>query len=151
MASGATLCCGAQASQCGGFSCCRAGALGARASVVVAHELSCSRHVGSSQTKARTRVPCIGRQILNHCATREVPSPFFLRQQNWRRLKTLVLYSSAVPTVANREGDRAACTEPSFPPPATSHRVREGNVGQWGENILKSKQIFTILFYYFLI
>ena len=29
------------------------------------------RHVGSSQTRARTRVPCIGRQILNHCATRE--------------------------------------------------------------------------------
>ena len=29
------------------------------------------RHVGSSQTRARIRVPCIGRQILNHCATRE--------------------------------------------------------------------------------
>ena len=26
-----------------------------------------------SQTRARTRVPCIGRQILNHCATREAP------------------------------------------------------------------------------
>ena len=31
------------------------------------------RHVGSSQTRARTQVPCIGRQILNHCATREAP------------------------------------------------------------------------------
>ena len=31
------------------------------------------RHVGSSQTRARTRVPCIGRQTLNHCATREAP------------------------------------------------------------------------------
>ena len=29
--------------------------------------------MGSSQTRARTRVPCIGRQILNHCATREAP------------------------------------------------------------------------------
>ena len=29
-------------------------------------------HVGSSRTRAQTRVPCIGRQILNHCATREV-------------------------------------------------------------------------------
>ena len=29
------------------------------------------RHVGSSQTRARTRVPCISRQTLNHCATRE--------------------------------------------------------------------------------
>ena len=31
------------------------------------------RHVGSSQTRARTLVPCIGRRILNHCATREAP------------------------------------------------------------------------------
>ena len=31
------------------------------------------RHVGSSQTRARTRVPCIDRQILNHCTTREAP------------------------------------------------------------------------------
>ena len=34
------------------------------------------RHVGSSQTRAQTRVPCIGRQILNHCATREAPRLF---------------------------------------------------------------------------
>ena len=34
-------------------------------------------HVGSSQTRARTRVPCIGRQILNHCATREAPMLLF--------------------------------------------------------------------------
>ena len=37
---GATLRCGARASHCGGFSCCGARALGARASVVVAHGLS---------------------------------------------------------------------------------------------------------------
>ena len=30
------------------------------------------QHVGSSRTRARTHVSCIGRQILNHCATREV-------------------------------------------------------------------------------
>ena len=35
------------------------------------------RHVGSSQTRARTRVPCIGRQILNHCATREAQKDVF--------------------------------------------------------------------------
>ena len=29
------------------------------------------RHVGSSQTRARTRVPRISRQTPNHCATRE--------------------------------------------------------------------------------
>ena len=30
------------------------------------------RHVGYSQTRDRTHVPCIGRQIPNHCTTREV-------------------------------------------------------------------------------
>ncbi|XP_073666770.1 UDP-N-acetylglucosamine transferase subunit ALG14 isoform X2 [Tursiops truncatus] len=29
------------------------------------------RHVGSSRTGAQTRVPCIGRRTLSHCATRE--------------------------------------------------------------------------------
>ena len=43
------------------------------------------RHVGSSQTRARTRVPCIGRQILNHCATREAPWTLFFKcnNKNW--------------------------------------------------------------------
>ena len=36
------------------------------------------RHVGSSQTRARTRVPCIGRQTLNHCATREARKLFLI-------------------------------------------------------------------------
>ena len=36
---GATLCCGAWASHCSGFSCCRAQALGTQASVVVTHGL----------------------------------------------------------------------------------------------------------------
>ena len=35
------------------------------------------RHVGSSQTRARTRVPCISRQTLNHCASREAPAQCF--------------------------------------------------------------------------
>ena len=37
---GATLCCSERASHCGGFSCYGAQALGAQASVVVAHKLS---------------------------------------------------------------------------------------------------------------
>ena len=40
-------------------------------SVVVAHGPSCSAACGIFPARARTRVPCIGRQILNHCATRE--------------------------------------------------------------------------------
>ena len=33
-----------------------------------------------SQTRVRTRVPCIGRQILNHCATREAPPLVFVKE-----------------------------------------------------------------------
>ena len=32
-------------------------------------------HVGSSQTRNQTHVPCIGRWILNHSPTREIPIP----------------------------------------------------------------------------
>ena len=37
------------------------------------------RHAGSSQTRVRTHVPCIGRQTPNHCATREAPYVCFDR------------------------------------------------------------------------
>ena len=37
------------------------------------------RRVGSSQTRARTRVPCFGKRILNHCTTREVPQVIFVK------------------------------------------------------------------------
>ena len=93
---GATLRCDAQA-YCSGFSCCRAWALGAQASVVAAmwaqqlwlagsraqaHQLWCTglvvlRHVGSSRTRAQTLVPCIVRWILNHCTTREAQQRLF--------------------------------------------------------------------------
>ena len=51
------------------------------------------RHVGSSQTRARTRVPCIGRQILNHCATREAPLLRFLipSSQGWTKLSAFCI------------------------------------------------------------
>ena len=70
---GATLHCGARASHYRGLSCCGAQAPDAQAQQLWLTGLVPPRHVGSSQTRARTRVPCIGRQILNHCATREAP------------------------------------------------------------------------------
>ena len=42
--------------------------------------LAAPRHLGSSRTRARTRVSCTGRRILNHCATREVPGQSFLKK-----------------------------------------------------------------------
>ena len=72
------------------------GPLTVAASLVVEHRLqtrrlsNCGsrgpvapRHVGSSQTRARTRVPCIGRQTLNHCATREAPLLGFWLGLQW--------------------------------------------------------------------
>ena len=38
-------------------------------------------HVGSSRTRARACVPCIGRRILNHCTPREVPLVFILDER----------------------------------------------------------------------
>ena len=43
--------------------------------------------MGASGTRARTRVPCIGRQILNDCATREVWINIFKK----RRKKFILL------------------------------------------------------------
>ena len=40
------------------------------------------RHVGSSQTGSRTHVPFPGRWILNHCATREVPTKILVQVIN---------------------------------------------------------------------
>ena len=68
---GATLHRGAQAFHCRGLSCCRAQPPDAQAQQLWLTGLVAPRHVGSSQTRARTRVSCISRQILNHCATRE--------------------------------------------------------------------------------
>ena len=78
---GATLCYGAQTSDCNGFSCCAAPALDTQSSAVAAcRPSSCSlvapRHVESSWTNDRTHVHCIGRQILIHCTTKEDPSIF---------------------------------------------------------------------------
>ena len=68
---GATLHRGVRASHCHGLSCCGARAPDTQAQQLWLTGLVVPRHVGSSQTRARTRVPCIGRRILNHWATRE--------------------------------------------------------------------------------
>ena len=103
----AILSCGVQASHCSGFSC-RIGfsncgtwvqqlwLAGSRAQAQQLWRvgLVALQHVGSSWTRARTRVPCVGRQILNHCATKEVLVSFFkIRaivlsyRENSRRIK----------------------------------------------------------------
>ena len=70
-------CCGAQALHAQLSVAVAHGLWSAQASVVVACGLVNPRHVGSSQTRGRTHVPCIGRRILNHWTTREVPACMF--------------------------------------------------------------------------
>ena len=74
---GAILHRGAQASHYRGLSCCGAQAPDAQAQQLWLTGPVAPWHVGSSQTRVRTHVPCIGRQILNHCATREAPLLLF--------------------------------------------------------------------------
>ena len=76
---GATLHCVVWASHYRGLTCCGAQAPDAQAQQLWLTGLVAPWHVGSSQTRARTRVPCIGRQTLNHCATREALFVDFLR------------------------------------------------------------------------
>ena len=64
-----------------GLSCCGAQAPDAQAQQLWLTGPVAPRHVGSSQTRARTRVSCIGRQILNNCATREAPTLLILQKK----------------------------------------------------------------------
>ena len=79
---GATLHRSVRASHHHGFSCCGAQAPDAQAQQLWLTGPAALRHVGSSQTRARTRVPCIGRQTLNHCATREAHKTFLRSRTN---------------------------------------------------------------------
>ena len=64
---------GAQASHCGGFSCCRAQALGLMGFSSCGVGLVSLQHVESSWARIQTHVPSIGRRVLNHWTTRRVP------------------------------------------------------------------------------
>ena len=68
---------GARAPHHRGLSCCGAQAPDAQAQQLWLTGPAAPRHAGSSQTRARTRVPCISRQTLNHCATREALHVYF--------------------------------------------------------------------------
>ena len=100
---GATLHRGARASHRRGLSRCGAQAPDAQAQQLWLTGLAAPRHVGSSPTRARTRVPCTGRQTLNHCATREaldffiriliIPSTVFVWHFSFSRVLTLFIAS----------------------------------------------------------
>ena len=109
VASGATLRFGALASYHGGFSC-RTQALGAQASVIDVSGLSSCGfqgqllwHVGSSQTRDQTRVPCIARWILNHQPTREAPKMDFISSLILQKMEGQWLYFFSSKCFANTD------------------------------------------------
>ena len=53
-------------------------------SVVVAHRFNCPASCGNlnSQTRDQTHVPCIARQNLNHCSTRDIPRTIFMSRES---------------------------------------------------------------------
>ena len=113
---GATLHCGARASHCGGFSCCGAWALGTWAQQLWLTGLVAPRHVASSWTRARTHVPCIGRPILNHCATREVPK---------QQLLSLVLLPDELYVITNFSHSPPFLQSAIFPRVPQTHSLKE--------------------------
>ena len=65
-------------------------------------------HVRSSQTRAQTRVPFIGRQILNHCATREACICLFIffisisLGGGWKRILLWFMSQSVLPVFSSK-------------------------------------------------
>ena len=79
--------CGTRASHCCGLSRCGAQAPDAQAQRPWLTGPAAPQHVGSSRTGARTRVPCIGRRTLNHCATREALNSVFYMVNSKTQIK----------------------------------------------------------------
>ena len=91
-------------SRCAGFSSCGTRAqqlwlVGSRAQAQQLWRtgLVAPLHVGYSQTRDRTCVPCIGRWILNHCATREVPGTLFYTFQLKFFIQVISYYLAILP------------------------------------------------------
>ena len=87
--------CNVRVSHCGGYSCCRAWALGTWASVVAlcgpcrygAWALLLWGMWESSQTRDQTHLPCIRRWILNQWTISEVPEKYIWileKKQDWK-------------------------------------------------------------------
>ena len=97
-------------------------------------------HVGSSQTRARTRVPCIRRQTLNHCATREAPQSVFYLQVFFFKMKiffTQIPYACC--TKSNRSKVSLLSHSPVFPrpPKKTSTKFPSSLVMAMAQNLAK--------------
>ena len=124
--------CSVRASHCGCFSNCRAPALGgwgsviatrslqSTSSIVVVHNLVAVQHVGSSQTRDWTHVPCITRQILNHWASREALNHWTLSKAlpfiMWVGLKKQKTHLLWILQLIALDSDCKSARSPAFQP-----------------------------------
>ena len=98
------------------------------------------RHVGSSRARARTRVPCTGRRILNHCTTREVLLSFSFssysgksRRAAWCQPSAVALSQIASPPAQPfclyADGSKPPTSPPDSPPVSVPYfRLSAGHV-----------------------
>ncbi|XP_054934651.1 E3 ubiquitin-protein ligase DTX4 isoform X3 [Physeter macrocephalus] len=91
-----------RASLCCGLSRCGAQAPDAQAQRPWLTGPAAPRHVGSSQTGARNRFPCVGRRTRNHCATRE--AQLCTLDRSWRGTLRPVRRNYYDPTSAPGKG-----------------------------------------------
>ena len=109
-------------------------ALGCAGSVAVVLGLVAPRHVGSFRTRDQTPVPCIGRQILNHWITKEVPqAPYhmFLGEESWAWISVGQVPSGCTWWPTSWELSKSQSTNPvywgSFP--ALVSQLAKSNLG----------------------
>lgn len=81
--------CGGWASHCAGFS--RCGARLSRGQELRCTGLAALQRVEPPQARGRTRVPCTGRQTLNHCTMRGVLGPLFIVSSSCKYVQVCLL------------------------------------------------------------
>ena len=119
--------------------------------------------MGSSRTKARTCVPCIGRWILNHCATTEAPKLLFKFNLMLKNNATFDERTCETHTQQNISGLDSSHIENSKDKPiSTGHfisQVQSFPTGIWRapnylrvcREMLMAVKFFIFLFLFFLI
>ena len=132
--SGGYCSCRGWASHHSGFSCCRTLALERRLSSC-AQGLSCPKARGIFPDQGLNPVPCIGRQILNHWSTREVP-----RACISQRFPEAA--QAAGPSPSSNEPGKVCPLQPSSPPsPSPSSLLStQGEVSEARKGLLKPKE-----------
>ena len=89
------------------------------------------RHAGSSQTRARTRVPRISRQTLNHCATREALFFFYTASSHKLSILYILVYICQSQSPNSSHHPTPATFPPCFPYVCSLHLCLNFCAANW--------------------